>query len=155
MLPDDPGKFRQDVQSPLKADILAYRGDFPMKIKRIDHVVLTTGNLEKCLTFYAGLLGMEHQEKNGRHALLFGAQKFNIHTRKGEFQPAAENPTEGSIDICLVVEGSIEEIAAEIKAKGQAVELGIVKRTGALGPIDSIYLRDPDGNLVELCVYQK
>ena len=99
MLPDDPGKFRQDVQSPLKADILAYRGDFPMKIKSIDHVVLTTGNLEKCLTFYAGLLGMEHQEKNGRHALLFGAQKFNIHTRKGEFQPAAENPSEGSIDI--------------------------------------------------------
>ena len=124
-----------------------------MKIKSIDHVVLTTGNLEKCLDFYAGLLGMEHQEKNGRHALLFGAQKFNIHTRKGEFQPAAKYPACGSLDLCLIADGPIEDIRRELEAKGAPIELGIVERTGARGRIDSIYLRDPDGNLVEVSVY--
>ncbi len=124
-----------------------------MNIQRIDHVVITTQDLAKCLAFYEGVLGMEHREMNGRHALHFGRTKFNIHTVKGEFQPAARYPTYGSLDLCLIVEGTIEGVRRELEAKGMPVELGIVERTGAEGRIDSIYLRDPDGNLVEIGVY--
>ena len=118
-----------------------------MEIKRIDHVVITTQDLEKCLAFYEGVLGMEHREKDGRHALCFGTSKFNIHVKKGEFQPAAQHPTYGSLDLCLIADGTIEEVEHELAAKGWPVELGIVKRTGAQGAIESIYVRDPDAQL--------
>lgn len=126
-----------------------------MKIKSIDHIVITTKNLAKCLAFYEGVLGMEHREKGGRHALHFGSMKFNIHTVKGEFQPAAQNPTYGSLDLCLIADGAIDEIKRELEAKGVPIELGVVERTGAQGRIDSIYLRDPDGSLVEISVYRQ
>lgn len=125
-----------------------------MKIERLDHMVITTEHLEECLGFYTKMLDMELDDRNGRYAVKFGMQKFNIHTKKGEFQPAAENPTYGSQDICLIARGTIEEIEKELREKGCPIELGPVKRTGALGPIESIYLRDPDGNLVEISVYQ-
>ena len=124
-----------------------------MNIKHIDHIVITTQDLAQCLAFYEGVLGMEHREREGRHALHFGSTKFNIHVRKGEFQPAAKYPTYGSLDLCLIADGSIEDIKRELEAKGAPIELGIVERTGAQGRIDSIYLRDPDGNLVEISVY--
>ena len=126
-----------------------------MKLLSLDHLVLTTRNVEACLAFYTGILNMEPVRADGRTALRFGAQKINIHTRPGEFQPAAGNPTPGSQDFCLVAEGEIAQIRAEIEAKGWPIELGPVERTGALGPIDSLYLRDPDGNLVEIAVYRK
>lgn len=124
-----------------------------MKIKDIDHVVITTRDLRECLRFYVGVLGMEHDSRNGRHALKFGSRKFNVHARKGEFQPAALNPEYGSLDICLIADGDIDGIKAEIEAKGYPIELGVVERTGALGAIKSVYLRDPDGNLIEISTY--
>jgi len=126
-----------------------------MKIDRFDHIVVTTQDLEKCLHFYVDILDMELDNRNDRYAVRFGRNKINIHRKKAEFLPAAQNVTYGSQDICLIAEGKIEDIKAEIEAKGYPVELGIVKRTGAMGPIDSVYLRDPDGNLVEISVYRE
>ena len=126
-----------------------------MKIDHLDHLVITTQDLEKCLHFYVDILGMELDDSNNRYAVKFGNQKFNIHHRKAEFLPAARNVTYGSQDICLIAQGDINEIKAEIEAKGWPVELGIVQRTGACGAMDSIYLRDPDENLIEISVYRK
>ena len=125
-----------------------------MKIKNLDHIVITTQDIEASLHFYVDILGMELDDNNNRYAVKFGSQKFNLHRGKAEFLPAAKNVTFGSADLCLIAEGSIEEIEAELKAKGVPIELGIVPRTGANGPIDSIYLRDPDENLVEISVYR-
>ena len=124
-----------------------------MKIDHLDHLVITTQDLEQCLHFYVDVLGMELDNSNDRYAVKFGSQKINIHRKKAEFLPAARNVTFGSQDICLIAQGNIHEIKAEIEAKGWPVEVGIVQRTGACGPMDSIYLRDPDGNLIELSVY--
>lgn len=125
-----------------------------MKIDRFDHIVVTTQDLEKCLHFYVDILDMELDNRNDRYAVRFGRNKINIHRKKAEFLPAAQNVTYGSQDICLIADGDIQEIKAEIEKKGYPIELGIVQRTGAMGPIDSIYLRDPDGNLVEISVYR-
>jgi len=125
-----------------------------MKVERFDHIVVTTDNLEKCLHFYVEILEMELDHNNDRYAVKFGNQKINIHRKKAEFLPAAKNVTYGSQDICLIAGGDIEDIKAEIEEKGYPIELGIVDRTGACGPIKSIYLRDPDGNLVEISVYK-
>ena len=96
---------------------------------------------------------MTPDESNNRIALKFGNEKINLHRKKGEFQPAARNICYGSLDICLIADGNIETILAELQAKGVEIEAGIVKRTGAMGPISSIYLRDPDGNLIEISTY--
>ncbi|SUP43401.1 VOC family protein [Veillonella criceti] len=125
-----------------------------MHINRLDHLVITTQDLKSCLHFYGEILGMTVKENNGRYALHFGNQKFNIHTKKAEFLPAAQYPTYGSLDLCLVVDGTIEAVVKEITAKGYPIELGPVNRNGALGPMKSVYLRDGDGNLVELCCYE-
>nr|WP_315274311.1 VOC family protein [Selenomonas sputigena] len=87
-----------------------------MNIKYIDHIVITTQDLAQCLAFYEGVLGMEHRERDGRHALHFGNAKFNIHVQKGEFQPAAKHPTCGSLDLCLIADGSIDDIQRELEA---------------------------------------
>ena len=126
-----------------------------MKISRLDHLVITTADLERCLHFYVEILGMELDRRDGRYAVRFGSQKFNIHCRPAEFEPAARHPTYGSQDICLVAEGKIEDIRAELEEKGCPIELGVVERTGALGLMDSIYIRDPDENLVEISVYKQ
>ena len=126
-----------------------------MTIDHLDHLVITTADLEKCLHFYVDILGMELDDRNNRYAMKFGNQKINIHRKKAEFLPAARNVTYGSQDICLIAEGDVNDIKAEIEAKGYPIELGIVQRTGACGPIDSIYLRDADENLVEISVYKK
>lgn len=126
-----------------------------MKIDHLDHLVITTADLEKCLHFYVDVLGMELDDRNDRYAVKFGNQKINIHRQKAEFLPAARNVTYGSQDICLIAEGDINEIKAEIEAKNYPIELGIVQRTGACGPVDSIYLRDADENLIEIGVYRE
>lgn len=123
-----------------------------MKFKNIDHLVITTADLHACLHFYVDMLGMELDERRGRYAVKFGDSKFNIHTQKAEFLPAAENPTYGSLDLCLEVE-NLDEAIGEIRAAGYPIELGPVVRHGAHGEMQSVYLRDPDGNLVELCWY--
>lgn len=125
-----------------------------MTIDHLDHLVITTQDLEKCLHFYVDVLGMELDDANGRYAVRFGNEKFNIHRKKAEFLPAAQNVTYGSQDLCLIVQGPIEAVKAELEAKGWPIEMGVVERAGALGPMDSVYVRDPDGNLVELSVYR-
>ncbi|AIJ09618.1 MULTISPECIES: VOC family protein [Edwardsiella] len=125
-----------------------------MLITGIDHVVITVQDVEKTLAFYVAGLGMSLDSRNGRLALTFGNQKINIHRQKAEFTPAAQNVTYGSMDICFTAEGDIEQIKAELESRGLVIELGVVPRTGAQGPIDSLYLRDPDGNLVEISVYK-
>ncbi len=126
-----------------------------MHIKGLDHIVITTADIEKCIAFYVGVLGLRHEVENGKHAFYFGAQKINIHCKPAEFLPAAKHPTYGSHDICLIAEGDIADIKREITEKEYPIEEGIVKRHGALGKMQSIYLRDADGNLIEIAVYEK
>lgn len=121
-----------------------------MKIKNIDHIVIPTSNIEESLRFYTEVLGMEADTSNQRYAVRFGNQKINLHVGKAQFLPAATHPTFGSADICLLAEGNIQELKAEIEAKGIQIEIGIVQRQGAQGAIQSIYFRDPDGNLIEV-----
>ncbi len=125
-----------------------------MKIRNLDHIVLTTSDLEACIHFYSDILGMQHRVDHGQHALFFGNQKINIHTYAGEFQPAAGNIAVGSQDFCLIVEDNIDAVKEEILMKGWTVIEGVVERFGALGVMKSIYMYDPDGNLVELAQYQ-
>lgn len=124
-----------------------------MKIKNIDHFVITTQNLRACLDFHVGILGMEHQESKGHHNLYFPGGKISIHTCKGEFQPAALNPTYGSQDFCLIVEDDLQTVKRELETKGITPLTDIVERHGAHGVMHSLYVRDPDGNLVELSSY--
>ena len=126
-----------------------------MELKALDHLVLTTQNLDACLHFYIDILGMRHIEQNGRHALAFGYQKINIHTQKGEFQPAAAVPTYGSLDLCILTQTPLPQVRDALLEQGWPLLEGRVERTGALGKMDSLYLRDPDGNLVELSHYRE
>ena len=124
-----------------------------MKILGMDHFVLTTQNLEACLRFYTEVLGMEQTKTSGRFILRFGSQKINIHTRPAEFLPAAEHPVAGSLDLCFEIEDDIEAVLAELKSKNAQLVTGIVERNGAKGKMRSVYLRDPDGNLIEIASY--
>ncbi len=124
-----------------------------MNITGLDHLVITTQDIDKCVAFYEGVLGLRHEVENGKHAFYFGRQKINIHTRPAEFLPAAVHPTYGSQDLCLLAEGDIDAIKSELEAKGYPIEEGVVLRHGALGEMHSIYLRDADGNLIEIAVY--
>lgn len=124
-----------------------------MKLINFDHIVLTTRNPEGCIHFYRDILGMTLTEDQGRYAFLFGNCKINIHQRPGEFQPAALNPKSGSIDLCIITETPLEEVERGMKEKKAPLITGIVDRHGARGPMKSLYLRDPDGNLIEIARY--
>lgn len=121
-----------------------------MKIKSLDHMVIPVTNIQKALHFYVDVLGMELDNSRSRYAVKFGCQKINLHVGLAEFLPAARHPTFGSADICLLVEGDLMNVKSELETKCIIIEEGIVRRNGAQGPIDSIYLRDPDDNLIEL-----
>lgn len=125
-----------------------------MKITDIDHFVITTQNLDACLNFYVRVLGMEHRKTNVHHNLYFPGGKISIHTREAEFQPAAHFPTFGSQDFCLIVDDDLETFKQELENKGIKTLTDIVERHGAHGAMQSLYLRDPDGNLVELSCYK-
>jgi catechol 2,3-dioxygenase-like lactoylglutathione lyase family enzyme len=121
-----------------------------VKLRGLDHLVLTVADVEATVAFYEQL-GMRREIfGDGRVALRFGTQKLNLHRAGAEVSPHAEHPTPGSADLCFLVEGRLEDVADELATLGVAVELGPVERTGATGPIRSVYLRDPDANLVEL-----
>ena len=126
-----------------------------MELLSFDHLLLTTSDLKKCLEFYEGILGMETVYHDGRYSLYFGMQKINIHTRPAEFLPAAAYPVSGSLDLCIRVEGSIEDAKKELLACGVKLEQDAVLRHGAIGTMKSLYIRDPDGNLIELGFYQE
>jgi catechol 2,3-dioxygenase-like lactoylglutathione lyase family enzyme len=122
----------------------------PLQIRAVDHVVITVSDVEATVAFYERL-GMQRQKFDGnRTALRFGSQKLNLHRAGAEIEPHARHPTPGSTDLCLLVQGSLEQVLEELATAGIPVELGPVERTGATGPMRSLYLRDPDGNLVEL-----
>ena len=123
-----------------------------MYIKNIDHIVLTVGDVEATVRFYTDVLGMRAETQGGRHALHFGGQKINLHSRPAEFLPAAACPVAGSADICLVAQGPMSDIVRHVR-RFVPIEEGPVPRHGANGPMTSVYVRDPDGNLVEICVY--
>jgi catechol 2,3-dioxygenase-like lactoylglutathione lyase family enzyme len=126
-----------------------------VRIDRLDHLVLTVASIEAAAEFYTRVLGMGVVTFGaGRTALTFGTSKINLHEAGKEFEPKARRPTPGSADICLIVEDGITEVMAELAAAGVDTEEGPVPRTGATGPITSCYLRDPDGNLIELSNYQ-
>ena len=124
-----------------------------MSLLGIDHMVLTVRDLEATVAFYEAL-GMTRQSfGEGRIALGFGRQKINLHRVVGETaSPRADNPGTGTADFCLI-DSDLAEAARRLEGAGIAIELGPVARTGAAGPIRSIYCRDPDGNLVEIAAY--
>jgi catechol 2,3-dioxygenase-like lactoylglutathione lyase family enzyme len=118
---------------------------------RLDHIVLTVRSIEGTCEFYAITLGLESVTfGNGRRALQIGEQKINLHEAGHEFEPKARRPTPGSGDLCLVTDEPIERVLDRLGRLGLAIEEGPVSRTGAVGPLRSIYVRDPDGNLVEI-----
>ncbi|MBH1937339.1 VOC family protein [Streptomyces sp. AV19] len=125
-----------------------------MRIDRLDHLVLTVADLDVTVGFYTRVLGMTPVTfKGGRRALAFGHSKINLHEAGHEFEPKAHRPTPGSADLCLVVDEPLETVAAELARHGVPVVEGPVERTGAGGPIVSVYVRDPDDNLIELSNY--
>ncbi len=125
-----------------------------MKIEQIDHIVLTVNDIGKTVEFYTEILGMELVNfSNARKALRFGDQKINLHQQGKEFEPKANKPTSGSMDLCFITQTKIENVKIELEKKGIEIIEGIVDRTGAKGSIRSIYFRDPDNNLIELSNY--
>ncbi|ABL72179.1 MULTISPECIES: VOC family protein [Paracoccus] len=120
-------------------------------IDRLDHLVLTTTDERACIEFYVGLLGMRLETFGaGRKALRFGEQKINIHVKGREFEPKAHLPVPGALDLCFIADRPLDDVIAMLSAKDAAIVAGPVRRTGATGPLRSIYLRDPDLNLIEI-----
>lgn len=124
-------------------------------IHRLDHLVLTTTDEKACIDFYINLLGMSLEHfGEGRKAFRFGEQKINLHIKGSEFEPKAHLPVPGALDLCFIVDRPLDEVISTLQSKGAKIIEGPVTRTGATGPIRSIYLRDPDLNLIELSEYQ-
>lgn len=127
-----------------------------MRIDRFDHLVLTVADMNATIAFYSRVLGMQEITfGDQRRALAFGQQKINLHSVGRPIAPHAASPTPGSADLCFIVAGGIEEVLAHLQTCGVALEAGPVPRTGATGPITSVYFRDPDGNLLEVATYDQ
>jgi catechol 2,3-dioxygenase-like lactoylglutathione lyase family enzyme len=121
-----------------------------MRIRSLDHLVLTVADVDATVRFYESL-GMHRETfEGGRVALRFGDQKLNLHEAGAELAPHAANPTRGSADLCFLVEDDLDRVAESLSRLGIAIELGPVDRTGTRSALRSLYIRDPDGNLVEL-----
>ena len=120
-------------------------------IKSIDHIVITTRDLDRCVDFYTRVLGMTLERfGEGRLALKFGEQKFNIHPPGFDAGIKARMPTPGSLDLCFLADRPLDDVIAHLKRHNIAIEEGPVKRTGARFAIRSVYVRDPDDNLIEI-----
>jgi catechol 2,3-dioxygenase-like lactoylglutathione lyase family enzyme len=129
-------------------------------IDRVDHFVLRVRDLEATARFYERALGLEREifhDHGGvtRHALRFGRQKINLHDDETIAHPKARVPTPGSADFCLIAAVPLTDVTARLEREGISIEVGPVARTGTLGPMRSIYFRDPDGNLVEVAEYDR
>lgn len=125
-----------------------------MKIDRLDHLVLTVHDIDATLAFYVDVLGMDAVTFGaGRRALGFGQQKINLHPAAAPLEPHAVRPLPGSADLCLITGTPIADVMVHLQGRGVAIEQGPVSRTGATGPIMSVYFRDPDGNLIEVANY--
>ena len=125
-----------------------------INIDRIDHLVLTVTSIEDTCDFYCGILGLERESfGDDRIALNFGQQKFNLHPVDSEIVPRAKLPMPGSMDLCLITTTPISSVISHLANYQIKIEIGPVSRTGAKGPVTSVYVRDPDGNLVEISTY--
>jgi len=133
-----------------------------MQIKSLDHLVLTVQDMQRTCDFYQRVLEMEvvtfggnflRDGKAERYALQFGNQKINLLVQVQEFEPKAQHPTPGSADLCFVTDVPLAQVIEHLQTCGVTIEAGIVPRTGAAGAITSLYIRDPDGNLLEISNY--
>ncbi|WP_120503955.1 VOC family protein [Sulfitobacter mediterraneus] len=128
-------------------------------LDRLDHLVLTVASIPATVAFYQNVLGMraerfETSTGEIRQALKFGASKINLHQQGQEFEPKAQRPTPGSADLCFLTQTPILDWQKHLAARDVTIEDGPVPRTGATGPLVSIYIRDPDQNLIEISVSQ-
>ena len=123
-------------------------------IDRLDHLVLTTAHEAQCVHFYSTVLGMALQTfGEGRKAFVFNGQKINLHIQGREFEPKAQHPLPGALDLCFIASIPLAQVQQALAEHGIAIECGPVQRTGARGPILSVYVRDPDHNLIEISEY--
>ena len=122
-------------------------------LEQLDHIVLTVANIHATTDFYTEVLGMDIVTFNGRTSLKFGEQKINLHQRGHEFEPKACRPTPGSADLCFVTLTPMEEVVEYLNLLKVHIEEGPVERTGAVGKLMSVYIRDPDQNLIEISNY--
>ncbi len=123
-------------------------------IDRLDHLVLTVADIDATCEFYGRILGMERVSfAGGRTALSFGNQKINLHPAGNEYDPKAETPMPGSGDLCFITETPLDTVMAHLGDCGVEIIEGPAMKTGAVGPIRSVYFRDPDGNLIEVSNY--
>ncbi|HUZ63631.1 MAG TPA: VOC family protein [Acetobacteraceae bacterium] len=124
-------------------------------IDRLDHLVLTCADVETTASWFQRVLGMEREAFGAqrRTALKFGGQKINLHQHGAEFKPNAAAAAPGTADLCFITAVRPKDVVAHLQGCGVAIEEGPVERTGALGPMNSVYCRDPDGNLVEIASY--
>jgi catechol 2,3-dioxygenase-like lactoylglutathione lyase family enzyme len=122
-----------------------------MTLERLDHLVLTVRDVEVSIHFYTQVLGMTHEVfGKGRHALKFGQQKINLHPADSPIQPHAAQPSPGSADLCFITTTPLHEVVLSLQRDNVIIDSGPVERSGAQGPILSVYFRDPDGNLLEV-----
>ncbi|HLX26967.1 MAG TPA: VOC family protein [Casimicrobiaceae bacterium] len=127
-----------------------------MNIDRIDHVVMTVRDVDETCDFYSRVLGMRVVIfAGGRKALAFGRQKINLHLAGREYEPKAAHPTPGAVDLCLITTGSLDEAIARLHACNVPIIEGPIAKVGAIGPIRSVYFRDPDSNLIEVSTYDE
>lgn len=125
-----------------------------INIERIDHVVMTTLDIDRTCAFYSKVLGIETTTfGEGRRSLAFGAHKLNLHEFGKEPAPRAAQPKPGSLDICLTTSTKLSDVVAHLRSCEVPIIEGPVKRTGALGQLTSVYIRDPDLNLIEVSSY--
>ena len=125
-----------------------------MDIDRIDHIVMTVENIDATCTFYERVLGMQRVTfAGGRYALAFGRQKINLHEAGREFEPKAHVAAPGTLDLCLITTTPLADVIEHLARCGVAIIEGPVSKTGATGPIRSVYFRDPDHNLIEVSNY--
>jgi catechol 2,3-dioxygenase-like lactoylglutathione lyase family enzyme len=125
-------------------------------IDHLDHLVLTTAKEVECVDFYTRVLGMKLESFIGgtppveRKAFKFGNQKINLHIKGKEFEPKADLPTPGSLDLCFIADRPLERVVEKLKSESWPIIEGPVVRTGATQKINSVYVRDPDQNLIEI-----
>lgn len=125
-------------------------------IDHLDHLVLTSTDPDATIAFYTTVLGMQLESfGQGRRAFRFGNQKINLHVRGAEFEPKAHLPVPGALDLCFIADRPLDDVIAHLHATGATITEGPIARTGATGPIRSVYLRDPDLNLIEISEYPK
>ena len=124
-----------------------------MDVTHLDHLVLTVRDIPATVAFYERALGFRSETVDGRTALHFGSQKINLHQTGHEFEPKAERPTPGSGDLCFITRMPIADVVAHLERVGVPILEGPVERLGAVGEMESVYFRDPDGNLIEIASY--